>query len=167
MWELPLCVEYWFLSCLEFIWNKNLNDSFICWWICTIFFFALFWVVYSCFKNISLDIFLDSRITWVMMSGKYFILLFLPLFCSLYCPLRNSQLRLTSLTFALDWRFSASSWQCFSPQPSWPILNPSSGASLHAWPAATPKSFELFIPSFLASWATFPPNPVSCQCLMP
>lgn len=81
-------------------------------------------------------------------------------------PFRSSQHRLTFLTSALDWRFSASCWQSCSPQPSWPTLSPSSEALQRAWPAATPKSCGLFTLSFLASWASFLRNLVSCYCLM-
>lgn len=82
-----------------------------------------------------------------------------------FWPLRSSQPKRTSPTSAQDWRFSASCWQCCSPQPSWLTSSRSSGASLRAWPAAIPKCYVLSTPFFLVSWVSSQLSLVSCSDL--
>lgn len=90
----------------------------------------------------------------------------LPLIVSTpFWPLRSSQPKRTSPTSAQDWRFSASCWQCCSPQPSWLTSSRSSGASLRAWPVAIPKCCVLSTPFFLVSWVSSQLSLVSCNDL--
>lgn len=90
----------------------------------------------------------------------------LPLIVSTpFWPLRSSQPKRTSPTSAQDWRFSASCWQCCSPQLSWLTSSRSSGASLRAWPAAIPKCCVLSTPFFLVSWVSSQLSLVSCNDL--
>lgn len=99
----------------------------------------------------------------ITMQIKICVVDLLVLLSAPLCLLRSSQPRQTSPTSAQAWRFSASCWQCCSPQPSWPTLSHFSGASPHAWPVAIPKCCVLSTPFFLASWASSRPSPVSWQ----
>lgn len=170
-----LCV---FVSSIDFWveWNKKKLGCFICLQMKLHYYLYCFVLALGAWLKRYISIifffFLDMRLLLKSLNGFLSVLRAIPkkndlplIMSTPFWPLRSSQPKRTSPTSAQDWRFSASCWQCCSPQPSWLTSSRSSGASLRAWPAAIPKCYVLSTPFFLVSWVSSQLSLVSCNDL--